>query len=472
MKDGRYQVLHVEDDRNRFQNYARMVKGALDDKKIPHEIIWANSLEKACTKVMEMGDSLDMILLDISLNDREGDSGLSLVRTLRNNRYSKTPIFVVSANVERYQETLEQFKSEQAISGYSEPLGDTWPDHLPDIILGKPVSVLHLSDIHNGKFFAYKNLVINQQIVLDNLCRKLNHVDFVVVSGDISSVNSEEDYQSAVDLLSSLREKLSLSPKDFVFVPGNHDHDLSCCNSHTFFQYLNFLERFYNGQSQPDSHYPNHELEDYDVSRQTFNELFSIVVFQNCRTIVVGFNSVNPLDGYMNRKIKCPMMEAEEKCGFLLGGEISSEQLTNIDQELQSLYERKPEYKDFVKIATFHHNIFEPSHVEKMTWRPTLINQGNVLSLLSAHNFLFVLHGHLHYQEVHYYKSYSKLHGFNIISTGTFSGKERVLDTNFCANKIAYRVSPQGQVTFQKLYQLTLPRDATDWKCKETPLVE
>ncbi len=467
MKNGRFQILHVEDEHNRFQNYSRMVKGALDERDVPHEIIWADTLENAYAKVFTMQDELDLILLDISLNNMEGKNGLSLIRTMKEKHHSNIPIFVVSANIERYHEVLERFKADQIIQGFSEPIGETWPEQLPDILLGKCISLLHLSDIHNGKFFAYDNLVINRQTVLNNLCRKLEHIDFVIVSGDISSTNSEKDYHAASGLLSSLREKLSLLPQNFVFVPGNHDHDLACNNSHTFSRYLNFVDNFYGGNLCPDSHYPNHELEDYDTVLQVYNELFCVIVYPEYRTIIVGFNSVNPLDMLLNREKKCPVMSDGKTCSLVYGGEISSEQITYVDQELQSLFERRPEYKQFIKIATFHHNIFEPSHVEKMTWRPTLINQGNLLEFLTKHNFLFALHGHLHYKEVHYYKAYHKPYGLNVISTGTFSGTERVLDTDFCANKITYRVSERGQISFCKLNQLVLPRDGTDWRQSE-----
>lgn len=463
MRNGRYEILHVEDDQNRFRNYSRMVRGALEEKGIPHEIVWANTLNAAYRRVCEMRDELDLILLDIAMNDPDGDTGLTWARTIQEDQ-KKLPIFVVSANIGRYHETLEQYKSAQMILGYSEPLEDTWADQLPDILLGKNVSVLHLSDIHNGKFFAYEGLVMNQQAVLDNLCRKLGHVDIVVVSGDLSSINSGDDYAAAAGLLGSLREKLSLTVKDFVFVPGNHDRDRARCDSHTFSQYLSFSEKFYNGAGQPDSYYPSHELEDYDTAGQTFSELFSVVVYPAHRTIVVGFNSVNPLDVEENRKTACPVTEDGTACGLVRGGSVSSQQLANVDRRLKYLYDRCPEYRDFVKIAAFHHNLFEPAHVEELPWRPTLMNQGNLLSLLADHRFLFALHGHLHYKKVYCYKDYDKQYGLNVISTGTFSGKERMMDTDFCANKITYRVTARGEAVFRRLCQLTLPRDGTDWQ--------
>lgn len=470
MKDGRFQILHVEDEYNRYLNYSRMIRGALDKKDVQYDIYQADSLENACKQVLSKGDELDLILLDISLNDNEGENGLSLVQMLRNNFLKNVPIFVVSANVGRYFEKLEQLKNKQMILGYSEPLGDDWPDRLYDILMGKQVSILHLSDIHNGRFFAYDKLIVNKEAVLDDLCKKLGYIDFLVISGDISSTNCEEDYNAAAQLLKSLGAKLSLAPHQFVFCPGNHDHDLELCDSHTFHRYLGFLKNFYGDDMPEYNHYPNYELEDYDNIRQAYSELFSIVIYPEQKTIVVGFNSVNPMDFKANREKSCTKGEGEQHCGLIFGGEIGVEQIVRIDKELKNIYEIHPDYKNFVKIAAFHHNIFEPAHIEQIPWRSTLINQGNFLSFLLKNRFIVALHGHLHYKEVHYYKSYRNQGGLNVISTGTFSGADRAFDTDFCANKITYRVSSRGQVTFLKLFQHTLSKDSIQWNQQEITL--
>lgn len=471
MKDGCYQILHVEDESTRYRNYKRMIESALNEKGVKNNISQADSLEEACQKIMESGDKLDLILLDIALNNSDGKTGLDLVQMMHTTLRKDIPTYVVSANVERFRERLEQYKNKQWILGYSEPLDDNWPDYLYDILVGKKVNILHLSDIHNGRFFAYDNLIVNKESVLNDLCQKVGDVDFAIISGDISSTNCDEDYMAAGNLLNSLRAKLSLDPRCFVFTPGNHDHDLSCFNSHTFSRYLNFLDAFYNGSIQEDSHYPNHEVEDYDNIEQAYSELFSIVAYPEHRTLVVSFNSVNPLDFSINREQICPVGEDGKPCTFIFGGYISSEQIINVSCQLQNLYSLHPELKKFVKIATFHHNLFEPAHIEQILWRPTLINQGNLLSFLLNNDFLLVLHGHLHYKEVHYYQSYRNKHGLNIISTGTFSGKDRALDTDFCANKITYRVSPQGNAAFLRLYQYTLSRDSIQWAQQEITLL-
>lgn len=466
MKDGKYMILYVEDDESRFQNYCHMVNNALGIRGIVHEIIWANSIENASRQILTYCDELDLIVLDISMDDKYGETGLSIVQRVERTGRA-IPMFVVSANVGVYQETLKEYKARQMILGYSEPLGTAWPEQLAEILLGKDVSVLHLSDIHDGKFFGLGNLELSQNKTLDDLCAKLGHVDFVVISGDISSTNDPEDYQEACILLDHLRMKLSLEPRDFVFVPGNHDRDLSRHDAHTFSNFLTFLKNFYRGQFQADSYYPSEELEDYDDGAQTFSELFSLVVYPQFRTIVIGLNSVNPLNIKKNREKTCSVYTEEMLCGLTCGGSISSEQLFDVQRRLEILYMDHPEYRAFVKLSMFHHNIFEAAHVEKVAWRPTILNQGNILDMLAEFDSLFVFHGHLHYSELYYYKTQSKAHGMNIISAGTFSGKERHMDPNFCANKVSYRVSQGGQVLSCIVKRLLLPKDSIRWKSDE-----
>lgn len=462
MKNGYYQILHVEDDERLANNYGHLVHDVLQGQGLFHEITRVDAIDAAYRVIGESWQELDLILLDISLNDANGRNGLYLVQMLRNSPWKRIPVFVVSANVEVYKETLDKLVKDQSIMGYSPPLG-TWVEELADILLGKEVSILHLSDIHNGKFFAYNHLVMNRETVLDNLCRKLGHIDLAVISGDLSSKNFKKDYVDAAELLRALRNKLSLPQKHFVFVPGNHDHNRAAWDSRTFRRYLEFTEMFYNGQQMPGGRYPGRDLEDYEDCEQVFDELFSIVPFPEQRTLIVGFNSVNHLDFKTNRGKKCPVGNGEI-CGRIYGGEISAGQLEKVDRELKWLYDTYPEYKNYVKCAVFHHNVFEPAHVKKMPWCPTLMNQGNFFQLLSQHGFRFALHGHLHYKEVHFYKEYHWNQGINVISTGTFSGTDREFDTDFCANKLTYRVSPRGEIAFCRLRQITLPNDGLDWQ--------
>ena len=44
MRDGVYQILHVEDDENRFINYSNMIRGVLTAENIQYHIEHASTL--------------------------------------------------------------------------------------------------------------------------------------------------------------------------------------------------------------------------------------------------------------------------------------------------------------------------------------------------------------------------------------------------------------------------------------------
>lgn len=460
-----YHILHVEDVEDRFRNYKLMVDGALNEAGLPHEVHWARTIPEAVDYVVSHTDSLDLILLDISLGGDEGETGLNLLERIRGSLHSTIPVFIVSSNVDRYESVLEKLKQEQSIVGYSDPIKNVWPEELRSILERKEVSLLHLSDIHKGKFFGLDGLVIPEHRIIDNLCVQLGKIDFVVVSGDISSVNDERDYRNALKLFDTLKVKLGLPASHFIFTPGNHDRDRTRTDSYVFAKFLNFIQRFYEEERvrSDNDRYPDVTLQDYDNPQTVFDQFFSIAIFAEQKTIVVGFNSVNPFDTVENDTIRCGL-QGDTKCGFIYGGKISSEQIENVRLALDSAFENYPEARDYVKIATFHHNIFEPSHVQMMDWCPTLVNEGNLLAFLSDLGFQFILHGHLHYAENYYYRICSKSRGINIVSTGTLGGKHRDLDSRFCANKITYFVDRNGNLMDPQLHRFTISPSDIHWQ--------
>lgn len=464
MKNGRYQILHVEDDENRYTNYKHMVDAELDAANIQHDVYWAQTIEIAITFIVNNPRTIDLILLDIALGT-ESESGLSLVRQLRDKLNSDVPIFVVSANVDRYKTVLDDMQKCRMISGFSEPIGLVWTRLLKHILQRQEVNILHISDIHEGKFFAFSDLVVDKPTILSNLCNQLGKIDIVIISGDNSSTNIDSDYRNAKKLLDILKIKLNLTANEFVIVPGNHDRCRDCSDSTVFSNFLNFLYSFYSEQniSPRNSRYPERDLQDFDNVQNVFDKLFSIAVYPEQKTIVVGFNSVNPLDNMENIKKECGIQGDSVQCGLLRGGEISSQQLVNVHEELEIIYKINPAARNYVKIATFHHNLFEPSHAQAVKWRPTLINEGNVFSALSDYGFRFILHGHLHYPENYYHRIYSKENGINIISTGTFSGRDRNLCNKFCANKITYEVDAGGLISSPRLWRYEIPADGMTW---------
>lgn len=471
MKDGIYQILHVEDNKYQLRNCQLAINGVLNPLGKTAEFISAYNIQEAESKIMRHNRELDLIILDIDLGLEETKSGLMLIDEIHHHNPS-IPIFVLSTNVDKFESALKEMKSRQRIRGYSEPVNKPWADDIRRILESKLVNILHLSDIHEGKFFAYNNLVVNKTTLLKELCKRVENVDFVVISGDLSSTNSDEDYRNARELLNLLKGDLGLSSNQFVFTPGNHDRDRDCMDTRLFFRYIHFVNQFYSSDFSYNSilEYPSEMLsDDYTSQQSVFDNLISISAFPAQRTIIVSMNSVNPRDKseYLTRTC---FAEENAKCGLLSGGEISSEQIQNVKNKLNQMFRKYPETESYARIATFHHNVFEPSHIEQFTWCPTILNEGNLMRFLTDYGFRFILHGHLHYAENYVFCVGNDNSGISVISTGTLSGKDRNMSKCFCANKISYFVDKQGCISKATLTEYTIPNDAAEWKIEESPI--
>lgn len=473
MKNGVYQILHVEDNPYQLQNCKYALESALKPLGKTSDIIGACNTQEAESLILRYYEELDLIILDIDLGSRESESGLELVDIIYHVNPS-IPIFILSTNVDKYRTALDEMKGKQKIRGYSEPVNEPWAEEIRRILEGRLVNILHLSDIHEGKFFAYNNLVVGKRSLLVELCSLVEHADFVVVSGDLSSTNTVEDYRKAGDLLNKIKEQLGLRNDKFIFTPGNHDRDRNCADTRLFSRYLHFINQFYSSNDSDESllDYPSETLEgDYTSQQSIFDNLISVCAYPAKKTVVVSMNSVNPRDKSEFLSKTCFVEDnPNTRCGLLSGGEISSEQIQNVKNKLEQLFKIHPEAKKYARIATFHHNIFEPSHIEKFTWCPTILNEGNLMRFLTDYGFRFVLHGHLHYAENYIFSVGNMNPGISVISTGTLSGKERSLSSSFCANKISYFVDEQGYLSEAKVTKYTLPSDDYRWKTETIPI--
>lgn len=471
MKNGVYQILHVEDNKNQLHTCEQTLKGALGNAC---SIIGASTMDDARSRILALHKELDLIILDIDLGTRGDENGLDLLKDIRGINQT-IPIFILSTHVNDLKDNLRKMKNQQIIRGYSEPLNQPWADEIKSILEGSSVNILHLSDIHEGKFFAYDKTVLKKDDLLRELCLKVGHVDFVVVSGDLSSINAEEDYYKANDLLAKIKLLLNLSNGQFIFAPGNHDWDWNCADTRLFSRYLRFINKFYSSDLSEDCilDYPKTELEDdYTSQRSIYNNLISVCAYPAQKTVVLSMNSVNlrgKHDNFLEKK--CFAAENPDvSCGLLSGGEISSEQIQNAKNKLSQLFKNHPEAEKYARIATFHHNIFEPSHIEQFDWCPNILNEGNLMRFLTDYGFRFVLHGHLHHAENYIYCVGNNNPGISVISTGTLSAKDRTLSSSFCANKISFLVDGQGNISETKLTKFSLPNDDFQWKAEEFPI--
>lgn len=91
-------------------------------------------------------------------------------------------------------------------------------------------TILHLTDIHFGSEHAFPVGPHGQDLgptLLKMIIRDLSEArivpDVVIVSGDLVSTGSKNEFEIAANFLGNLSKELNLPPERFLMVPGNHD---------------------------------------------------------------------------------------------------------------------------------------------------------------------------------------------------------------------------------------------------------
>lgn len=101
---------------------------------------------------------------------------------------------------------------------------DTGSDRMP-IIEPAPIRILHLSDLH---FARDDDPVIKVQPLIRDLedgedGLGFEDLDYLVVSGDLTTRASAEEFGQVYSFISELIRSFELSAARCVIVPGNHD---------------------------------------------------------------------------------------------------------------------------------------------------------------------------------------------------------------------------------------------------------
>jgi predicted phosphodiesterase len=96
--------------------------------------------------------------------------------------------------------------------------------------LRRKTTILHLSDLHLGEYQRTRsNPLMADQVLRDTENLVASNVDFVVITGDLTSNIAPErelhplEFESAAEFIMAIMEGLALSLDRLVVVPGNHD---------------------------------------------------------------------------------------------------------------------------------------------------------------------------------------------------------------------------------------------------------
>jgi 3',5'-cyclic AMP phosphodiesterase CpdA len=272
----------------------------------------------------------------------------------------------------------------------------------------QPRRLLHLSDLH----FETKDqaTVWYSQLAADLREQQVDRLDALVVSGDLVNHADPLEYDAARLFLEQLMSGFSLSARQIVLVPGNHDVSWPLSEA----AYQPYRRTRFAGTLAPDA-YIEHgggiiEVRDEEAYRkrfQPFAELYRAIKgveyplayedqaivseFADPGICIVGLNSAWQIDHHFRDRAS-----------------IHSVALANALQKLDA------PSADQLRIAVFHHPIDSAED--------SRIRDAAFLQQLAVNGCRLVLHGHVHKADAKTY-AYDRVEGgrrIEIVAAGTF----------------------------------------------------
>jgi len=273
--------------------------------------------------------------------------------------------------------------------------------------------ILHISDIHLGTISeARKYRTQLETDLIKNL--KVDKLDYLVISGDIATFSTHEEYEAAVELIKEITNRFRLDSSCIITVPGNHDINWSLSeDAYTFVHERDLPNPLPEGKFIPAGD-DGVLLRNEDLYPQRFKN-FSDCFYKQ----ITG--TPYPLD-YINQNI---LYEDQENKILFLGlnscweidhyklhknrASINMEALSTI---LNRLINNK--YDNWLKIAVWHHPVSGPEMMKNIEF----------MQQLADHDFQICLNGHIHEASEDLFK-YDDNRGIHIIGAGTFGAPKR-----------------------------------------------
>jgi predicted MPP superfamily phosphohydrolase len=275
------------------------------------------------------------------------------------------------------------------------------------------IHILHMSDIHlETESYARK---YRMQLETD-LLKELNvkRLEYLVISGDIANHSTEEEYKAAFELVNGLVNRFGLDAGRVVIVPGNHDLNQQLSKKAYPFIYNDDLhdplpegtyipagdagvlrrdDELYKKRFDLFAHFYKkvYRGRDYPLD---YAEQSMIIEQHEDKILFLALNSCWQIDHHFRQRAGINM--------------------DALSRALDRLQDGK--YDDWLKIAVWHHPV---------TGKEMMNDE--FLQLLSVHNFLICMHGHIH-EAIECFHKYDDRRGIHIIGAGTFGApsKEQV----------------------------------------------
>jgi 3',5'-cyclic AMP phosphodiesterase CpdA/CheY-like chemotaxis protein len=463
-------VLWAEDTEEQFRDGADSLSSFLKERGILAQFTNTINGGEAFKYLDE--NSYDLLIMDLEMPRFPGLEVLPQIHR----QWPGMPIIVISvhANDLDKRPQLEGAVSAGMIRSFFHTLEprDAYGQAVLEALTTVPPHILHLSDLHFGRDFAFYSIA-PEELISEGLPKLVRDgpPNLLVISGDFASSGSEAEFSRAREFILALCMALHIPLEHVVIVPGNHDIDRSATiEARRFSPFIDFLVTLYSEAGDPTAVYSRYpELFDFkrrllrgDARNCGGEALYSVAVFDRLRTVVIGLNSV------------VAITEEYEL------GRIRAHQLLAIGHELSSLQGVRASY---LKVAVLHHNVFVvPSFRSDGEPDRLVRNPALVLHHLIDNGVSLILHGHTHYSIAHEYRPYFLDEGVGtsgriyVVGCGTFGAAERAPSQPYAhATTIHCKLDRIGSVTELLLTPFRLRDERLSWttgKQVQLPLVD
>lgn len=323
------------------------------------------------------------------------------------------------------------------------------------------IRIHHLSDLHFGRFSkaaghvdrALSTGIASPRSVYDQYLEYLRELgaddapDFVVISGDLSSVGSHQELALAHAFVVRIRKALTRIWGDqpdartrLIIVPGNHDYSYEAVDEAGR---MNARREFHDLFQEYIT--PHGELEGGRLSGVSVHGLYT------ARTGPIGFYCVDScgIAGHVDEHAVQEMqklLQAPPRPGDTIPKafkDIARKDPGFVDpRELQAGLARAPAIPDgALKICVAHHPVHSAASPDVDQY-PTLINAGSLRAALTRQQVHVVLSGHVHSHDIVLeYPIANESFGWGIYSLtgGTFGGDG---DTQDCFTSLEFESLP------------------------------
>ncbi len=279
------------------------------------------------------------------------------------------------------------------------------------------MNILHLSDLHFGvDADPGKSDGGYSQLVADLELLQCEHLDAIILSGDIANSAIPEEYQHAQEFLHKLCKKFDLRCKHIVIVPGNHDLNQALSEK----AYKVKRRKEYQGPKDEDHVIDKGEYievrneENYAQRFRHFSDFYQAVKgkpypadyaeqaelhhFPNHNLLILGLNSAWQVDHH-----------------YISRANIHAGAVSNA---LDQISRHQKLYQNCLKLAVWHHPI---ANAEDR------ITDTGFLQRLTQAGFRIALHGHIHKAENGLYRYDQSAGGcrLDLICAGSFGAPVR-----------------------------------------------